>query len=47
MEIVNGIERDNSYWVDGEYHCDCDICNGGICKCNHKFFMSDTKINNN
>ena len=45
MEKINGIERDNGYWLNNEYHCDCDICMGGKCVCNHKYFMSDEKVN--
>jgi len=44
MEKINGIERDNGYWLNNEYHCDCDICMGGKCVCNHKYFMSDKKV---
>ena len=44
MEIVNGILRGNGYWQEGEYHCDCDTCNGGICKCDNKYFLSDVKV---
>jgi hypothetical protein len=44
MEIVDGVERDNGYWQNGIYCCDCDICMGGKCKCDHKYFMSDVKI---
>lgn len=45
MEIVNGIERCNGYWLDGVYCCDCDICNGGKCICNFKYWMSETLVN--
>lgn len=44
MDIVDGVERANGYWLDGVYHCDCDICNGGKCVCDHKFFLSNVKI---
>jgi hypothetical protein len=44
LELVDGIERNNGYWLNGIYCCDCDICNGGKCKCNHKFFLSNEKV---
>lgn len=44
LEMVDGILRNNGYWLDGDYCCDCDICNGGKCVCDHKYFMSDTKV---
>ena len=44
MTLINGIERDNGYFIKGVYHCDCDICKGGKCICNHKYFMSDKEV---
>ena len=44
LEMVNDVLRNNGYWLDGVYCCDCDICNGGKCVCDHKYFMSDVKV---
>lgn len=44
MTLINGIERDNGYFIKGVYRCDCDVCKGGKCICDNKHFMSNEKV---